>query len=638
MVIVDLETRILEANQSFASMLGYAREELVGMAVADVTHPEDLELDLDNARKLRDGEISFYELEKRYVRKDGRVIWATLSGSIVRDEDGQPDYYIAQVRDNETRRRIEHDLIAARDAAEAAVRARSEFLAVMSHEIRTPMNGVIGMTDLLLGTDLSPEQRDYVETIRLSGDSMLSLINDILDFSKIEAGRLELDYQRFGLRSCIEEVIDVCSPRALEKKLDLLYLIDAAVPDTLVTDRNRLRQILMNLVGNAIKFTDTGEVFVGVTCRSRSEHSVLLEFAVRDTGIGIDPAHHDKLFRSFSQVDSSPARRHGGTGLGLAICERLTTLLGGRIRVDSAAGRGSTFTFTIEARVDNEDADVVPQQHPDLAGRRVLIVDDNETNRRVLSLQCRRWGMHTATAGSGTEALTRLAANEPFDLALVDLHMPGMDGIAFAHEVRGAQSHVPMVMLSSGHMMLDAVPTGLFTSIVTKPIKQVQLLDTIMEALTGAARFKRVLAPRVALDRTLATRIPISILVAEDNLVNRRLAERVLAQMGYEVTLAENGREAVDLVRSGSFDLVFMDVQMPELDGIDATLEILADAGGRRPFIIAMTANAMDRDRQLCLDAGMDDYISKPISIDDIQRVITTWGTRALELTTSMIS
>ncbi len=637
MAIVALDTHVQQANQAFASMLGYSRQELVGMAVADFTHPEDLELDLDNARKLRDGEISFYELEKRYVRKDGRVVWATLSGSLVRDENGRPDYFIAQVRDIENRRRIERDLIAARDAAEAAVRARSEYLAVMSHEIRTPMNGVIGMTDLLLGTELSTEQREYVETIRLSGDSMLSLINDILDFSKIEAGRLDLDFTRFGLRACIEDVIDVCSPRAMERQLDLLYLIDADVPDGIITDRNRLRQILMNLVGNAIKFTDVGEVFVGVSCRNRSEHSMLLEFSVRDTGIGIDAADHDKLFRSFSQVDSSTARRHGGTGLGLAICERLTTLLGGRISVDSAIGRGSTFTFTIEARIDTEAQQTPAVQHPDLAGRRVLIVDDNETNRRVLSLQCRRWGMRTGSAASGSEALRLIEQGEQYELALIDLHMPGMDGVSLAHELRRLQSRIPMVMLSSGHTVADIVPEGLFTSIVTKPIKQVQLLDTIMEALTGAARFKRALAPRITLDRTLATRIPISILVAEDNPVNRRLAERILEQMGYTVALAENGREAVDLVRAGSFDLVFMDVQMPELDGIDATMEILTDANGRRPFIVAMTANAMDRDRQLCLESGMDDYISKPISIDDIQRVITTWGTRALDVATVLI-
>jgi len=542
-------------------------------------------------------------------------------------------------------RQHNNELMKARTTAEAAVRAKSDFLAAMSHEIRTPMNGVIAMVSLLLETPLSADQRSYLDTIHSSSESLLNIINDILDFSKIESGKMELDSRPFNLRTCIEETLDLMSARAIEKKLDLVYLMDDAIPEVVKGDSLRLRQVLANLFSNAIKFTEHGDVSVRIKKLSTSPANndagqpLHLHFSVHDTGIGVTPEILLRLFKPFVQADVSTARQFGGTGLGLAISKRLVELMGGKMWAESVPGQGSTFHFTADFQTEPQaDRVSLPSKFADL---RVLIVDDNAASRQMLTALAASWRMIPETVETAQQALEAIRRDVRFDIAILDLQLAGTDGIALALEIRklpGA-AMLPVVLLMPLGVGSDAPADARlgFAKCVAKPVKPAQLSAALESALFSPK--KNIAVPATASSAPLVSdRLPLRVLLVDDNAINQKVAARILHQIGYQPDLADNGRKALEALDQKVYDLVFMDVMMPEMDGLEATRAIRGRQKhptehpnyNGRIVIVAMTAYAMQSDRERCLAAGMDDYLAKPIRPSDVRGMIEKWGTAAV--------
>jgi PAS domain S-box-containing protein len=621
-VTLDLEERVLSWNPAAEKLYGYPREEAVGQLLDHLLFPtEELREDSRAVGRLAD-EKGLAHVISRRARKDGELVDVELL-MVPLVFDGEPTGYLVLYHDIS-------ELTRARENAEAATQAKSAFLATMSHEIRTPMNAVIGMGDLLLETDLTDEQREFAEVIRTSGEALLRIIDDILDFSKIEAGKLELEEHPLEVRACAESALDLVAVAASGKEIELGCLVDDDVPAAILGDSTRLRQALGNLLSNAVKFTDVGEVVLAVTSvEERGRDLRRLRFSVRDTGIGIPAERMHRLFESFSQIDTSTTRRYGGTGLGLAISQRLAELMGGKLWVESTEGKGSTFHFEIVAHESGAPArSARTGGGAQIAGRRLLVVDDNATNREILRRLGESWRMLVTGVERPSDALELLRRGDTFDIAVLDMQMPEMDGLELAREIRRHRDEraLPLVLLTSIGHLAEARGASEFSAQLTKPVKSSQLYDALVRVLAvGAVPGSADGGDGAGSKRGAAG---LRLLVAEDNAVNSQLALALLRKLGYDADVVESGREALDALERESYDVVLMDVQMPELDGLEATREIRRRFGpGDGPAIIAMTANAMEGDREECLAAGMNDYLSKPIRADELSRALARWHT-----------
>jgi PAS domain S-box-containing protein len=631
--VVDFEGRLRRLNPAWEAVLGHAGDGVLSTSLMGYVHPDDRRATDFQVGHLLDGS-SKGSFENRMRCRDGSYRWMHWNAAPL---PGQRLFF-ATGRDITEQKRMTEELRQAKVAAEAASRAKSQFLANMSHEVRTPLNGILGMTELALDTDLTTEQREYLDMARSSAEALLHIINDILDFSKVEAGKLELEAIDFDLYAAVEEAVGLLAEKATVKGLELICHIDARPPCWLRGDPGRLRQVLLNLAGNAIKFTERGEVVVYARLEEQGPAGAVVRCEVRDTGAGIPAEVQPRLFGSFMQADASTTRKYGGTGLGLAISKRLVGLMGGEIGLTSEPGRGSTFRFTVRL-ANGEAAPPAPRRDEALRGLRALVVDDNATNRMVVTRNLAGWGVCVAEAPSGTAALAALrSAEEAFNLALLDFQMPEMDGLELARQIKAdpTLAGVRLILLTSLGLrgQREQARAAGVDGYLVKPVRQSQLYDCLVTVMAAPAPGPPA-PPRPAADSgrrpPLVARGP-RVLLAEDNVVNQRLALRMLEKLGCRVDVVDNGREAVAAVRRGRYALVFMDCQMPEMDGFEATAAIRqGETGSGRVPIIALTASAMQGDREACLAAGMDDYLSKPLGQHDLERMLRRWQGKATE-------
>ncbi|MDF1666965.1 MAG: response regulator, partial [Planctomycetota bacterium] len=631
MLVHDAEGIIVEVNRKACESLGFERAELLGKDIDSIHSSKDDYLTLVQALQ---SEHSF-TIEGIQTTKAGEIL--AVECAIGRFDIAGKPLYINVSHDMTHHIEIQSQLRNAKDSAESANIAKSEFLAVMSHEIRTPMNGVLGMTELLLNTELNSTQKEYAQTSLRSANLLLSVINDILDFSKIEAGKLELDPIEFDLREAIEETIDLMSPQAMDKGVELILNYPRNLPRIVIGDVVRIRQLILNLVSNAIKFTEDGHVFTRVEILESNDSQARLNFLIEDTGIGLSDEAMAQIFGSFTQADQSTTRKFGGTGLGLTICKKLAELMGGTIKVESQLGKGSTFSFALTLDYGTQ----VPQQSHEklktsgLKNLKVLVVDDNDVNRAVLEGYLNNWNFKCESVSNGAEALQRLQIasdnDAPFDFALLDFDMPQMNGLTLGSTIAESSdlSKTRLVMLSSvihQQKSREFLAAG-FSAYVTKPIRQSRLFDTLMDLWSESQKSlddsPGSLETRL---KKLRDSVPhLEVLLAEDNHINQRVAVHMLEGIGQKVTIADNGRIALEKLDEKTFDLIFMDCRMPELDGYETTRQIRRHDVHSKIPIIAMTANATTKDRERCLSAGMDDYLSKPVIQADLVQILQKW-------------
>jgi PAS domain S-box-containing protein len=617
-----LEGKTLFISDRVEEVLGYTAQDMKSRSFFEGIVPEDAVIASAKFYYAAQKGQRFSDLEFRSKTKAGDIIWLTARGAPMRDSTGKLIGYRGICEDITERKQIQEEVVAAKESAENANRSKSEFLANMSHEIRTPMNAVVGMTGLLLGTNLNSEQRDYTQTIRQSADALLTIISEILDFSKIESGKLELENHPFELSSLIEEAVDCVAVQVDEKKLELHWQIAPDLPPGFLGDVTRLRQIIVNLLSNAVRFTTQGDVSVHVDRAENEGGDYFVLFTVTDTGIGIPADKADRLFQSFSQVDASTTRKYGGTGLGLAISRKLAEMMDGSIWVESEEGKGSSFHVALPLKEALLPKAFVP--NPILKGKTLLIAARHEGVRTMLESFASSWGMQTVSVGSGAEALKKLRTAQVVHVAILEENLPDESGRDVAQNIRRQRgmANVHCVLLSSLKQQSafgQNLPTG-FIACLSKPVHYQQLHGVLASALKGEKVTNQLLRSTGRIDTGFGQKRPLRILLAEDNVINQKVATRILSQMGYRPDVAHNGLEVIQALERQKYDVILMDVQMPDMDGLEATRQIRKRwTDSRRPWIIAMTANAMDTDREMCLKSGMDGYLSKPVRIEALE-------------------